>query len=100
MSATVEKPRASNVTIKLESSERDRLRRLSLAKKRTPHYLMKEAIQLYLAKEEIDQAMLKIVDDSAAHYETTGLHITLGDMKTWKEALKKDRAAQLTQCHS
>lgn len=100
MPAIREKLPASNVTIKLETIERDRLRLLAVAKKRTPHYLMKEAIALYLEREKSEQAVLKIVDGSALHYETTGLHITIAEMRLWKELLKTDRAAKLSPCHS
>ena len=100
MPATLEKPRASNVTIKLDSTERERLRSLSVAKKRTPHYLMKEAIALYLEREENEQAVLSIVDNSAHHYEATGLHITTAEMRLWKDAIKADRTAKLPTCHA
>ena len=100
MPATLEKPRASNVTIKLDSIERDRLRSLSVAKKRTPHYLMKEAIALYLEREENEQAVLSIVDNSAHHYEATGLHITMAEMRLWKDAVKADRTVKLPTCHA
>jgi predicted transcriptional regulator len=73
MQNTSEKPRASTVTLKLDTSQRDRIKSLALAKKRTSHYLMKEAIERYLKTEESQQVILSSVDDSIAHFEATGL---------------------------
>ncbi len=99
MQRPLEKQRASTVTLKLDTSHRDRLKSLAVAKKRTSHYLMKEAIERYLKAEEAQQAVLKSVDDSVAHFEATGLHITLNEVKTWANEVKLNRNAQLPECH-
>ena len=39
--------------IKLRSSEKERLKRIGLVKKRSPHWLIKEAIHQYLEQEEL-----------------------------------------------
>lgn len=100
MPSTLEKPRTATVTIKLDASYRDRLKSLAITKKRTSHYLMKEAIERYLKAEEAQQAILQSVDDSVAHFEATGLHITLDEFIGWTEAVKLDRNAQLPVCHT
>ena len=52
----IEKPRSSGtVTVKLDPSDRDRIASLATMKKRTPHYLMKEAILEYVQREEARQ---------------------------------------------
>lgn len=99
MTLTLQKPTASNVTIKLEASQRERLKLLAAAKKRTSHYLMKEAIERYIQAEEAQQSILKSVDDSIQHFEKTGLHISLDDVKSWSNELKINRNAQLPACH-
>ena len=50
--ATVEKPPTANLSIKLELSDRDRIRALAAYKKRTPHFIMKQAVRKYLQEEE------------------------------------------------
>ena len=45
MSSILVKPRPATVTLKLDATYRDRLKSLAATKKRTPHYLMKEAIR-------------------------------------------------------
>jgi predicted transcriptional regulator len=99
MQTVLEKSKASNVTVKLDAGDRNRLRSLATSKKRTPHYLMREAIQAYLEKEEAEQAVLSRVDSSMSHYESTGLHVTLDEMKDWAKSLRLDRNTPLPACH-
>jgi hypothetical protein len=61
---------------------------------------MKEAIERYLMTEETQQAILTSVDDSIAHFETTGLHIALDEVKAWANEVKVNRNAQLPACHT
>ena len=94
------KTRAINVTIKIDATERERLKSLAVAKKRTPHYLMKEAIERYLEDEEAEQLAIQEATVSLEHYERTGLHITLDEVKQWVKDLKTDRNAKLPVCHT
>lgn len=100
MPNTLDKPRTATMTLKLDTSHRDRLKSLAVAKKRSAHYLMKEAIERYLKAEEAQQAALQSVDDSVALFEATGLHITLSELKIWAKDVKKSRNAQLPACHT
>lgn len=99
MEATLTPPKAMNMTVKLEASERLRLTTIATAKKRSPHYLMKEAIQRYLDEEEIEQHQIALALESLTHYEKTGLHVTLGEMQAWLKAKKTDNKAPLPVCH-
>jgi len=100
MSSTLAKPRPATVTLKLDASYRHRLKALAATKKRTPHYLMKEAIERYLNVEEAQHAILQSVDDSIAHFEATGLHVTHDEVKAWAKERKANRMAQLPECHA
>ena len=100
MRSTLEKPRAVNVTVKLEEGERQSLKVLAVAKQRTPHYLMKEAIQRYIEDEEAEQAAIEAAAASLANYNKTGLHTTLGEIKGWAKAVRKDRNVKMPTCHT
>lgn len=99
MPATLENPKPSNVTVKLDESERQSLKALAVAKQRTPHFLMKEAIQRYIEDEEAEQAAIEAAAASLAHYQKTGLHTTLDEVKDWAKAVRKDRNAKMPACH-
>ena len=74
--ALLTKARVTNMTVKLEASDTERLRSIAIAKKRTPHYLMKEAIQTYLEREEAEQQFISAALKSREHFRNTNLHIT------------------------
>ncbi len=99
MPATLEKPRAHHMSVKLEDSERDRLKSLAVAKKRTPHYLMKEAIQAYLEKEELEQRFIAAAKESLAHYKETGLHVSHDEFSQWVDDLQSSPKATPPACH-
>jgi predicted transcriptional regulator len=100
MTSVLEKPRVTTVTLKLDAAYRERLKTLAATKKRTAHYLMKEAIGRYLDLEEAQQAILASVDGSVTHFEATGLHITHDEVKVWAKKLKTQRNASLPTCHA
>lgn len=99
MPNTPTKAASSTVTLKLDASHRDRLKSLAVSKKRTPHFLMKEAIERYLKVEEAQQAILQSVDESIAHFEATGLHITLDEVRAWSKEVENNPNAKLPACH-
>jgi predicted transcriptional regulator len=82
---------ARAVSLKLEDSERERLRQLAEKKKRSPHYLMREAVLSYLDREEKEAAFLEEAESAWADYAETGRHLTLEDMESW--ARKKPGSA-------
>ena len=99
-SSTVAKSRtAGSVTIKFEAADRDRIAILATNKKRTPHYLMKEAILDYVKKEEARQRFIAAAESSFGHFKETGLHITLDDFSTWINRVQQDAATPIPACH-
>ena len=47
----------------------------------------------------VQQAVLQSVDDSIAHFEATGLHITHEEVKAWAKELETNPQAKLPECH-
>ena len=94
-----EKPRNRPVTITLDDADHDRIASLASAKKRTPHYLMKEAILEYLQKEEARQNFIAAAESSFVHYKETGLHITLDEFDSWVDQVQQDPNTPISACH-
>lgn len=99
MSITLESPRAFSMTVKLEVSERDRLKSLAVARKRTPHYLMKEAIQTYLEKAESEELFIQAALRSRQHLKETGLHVTQNEFSAWVKAIQQNPKTPMPTCH-
>jgi len=98
--SSIEKPRTGSVTIKLDNADRDRIASLATAKKRTPHYLMKEAILDYVKKEEARQNFITAADSAFEHYKETGLHITLDEFSSWVDQVQETPEAPVPACHT
>jgi predicted transcriptional regulator len=87
------------VTIKLDPADRDRIASLAGLKKRTPHYLMKEAILDYVQKEEARQNFIKAAEVSFKRYKETGLHITLNELSQWADDVRQNPDTPVPACH-
>ncbi|MCX7217705.1 MAG: CopG family transcriptional regulator [Burkholderiales bacterium] len=95
-----EKPRHANtVSVKLDISDRERINVLASTKKRTAHYLMKEAIHEYIQREESRMNFINAAVASAKEFEETGLHITLDEMDSWMESWGTDNEKPMPICH-
>ncbi len=96
-----DKPRAaSTVSVKLDPSDRNRIASLAVVKKRTPHYLMREAILEYIQREESRQNFIQAAEASYAHYKETGLHVTFDEFCTWVEDVQRDPGKPIPVCHT
>jgi len=89
-----------SVTIKLDAADRVRISNLAAARKRTPHYLMKEAILEYVKKEEARQHFIAAAQSSYEHYKQTGLHITLDEFSSWVDQVQHNPAEPVPACHT
>jgi predicted transcriptional regulator len=88
------------VTVKLQLADRDRIAVLAAMKKRTPHYLMKEAILEYVKKEEARQNFIKAAETAFEHYKETGLHITLDEFSNWVDDVQQNPDTPVPACHT
>ncbi len=99
-SITLEKSRSpATVTVKLDTVDRTRISVLAQLKKRTPHYLMKEAILEYIQREEARQNFIQAAQTSFEQYKETGSHITLDEFSAWVDAVQKKPDSDMPPCH-
>lgn len=75
--------------VKLDDGTRDRLKRLGAAKDRSPHYLMQEAIDQYLTREEEIEQERQLTIDRWERYQQTGEAIDHEDVVAWVNGLPK-----------
>ena len=87
------------MSVKLNEAEHERIKSLAKAKKRTPHYLLREAVQTYLEQEEAQQRFIEVGKRSLEEYRRTGEHITLDEFEAWTDELKTNPKASLQLCH-
>jgi len=87
------------VSVKLADDERARLASLALARKRSSHYLMREAIQQYLTREEARQSFREESDEAWRDYQGTGLHATQAEVDSWVDSLGTRRPKRAPKWH-
>lgn len=86
-------------SVKLDAHEKNQLCALADFKKRTPHYLMREAIRNYIEKETARHAFITEARDSYEAYQQTGLHITHEEFDSWIQSLAQKKNNLMPICH-
>ncbi|MEL8055006.1 MAG: toxin-antitoxin system [Pseudomonadota bacterium] len=80
----------STMGVRLEKRTQDRLKKLSEQRDRSPHYLMKEAIEAYLQREEALEAEKSLVRRRWQRFELTDETVSQNDMAEWAASLVAD----------
>lgn len=91
--------RSATTSLKLESEMKERVRRLAAARRRTPHWVMREAVEQYVAREEKREQFLKSALAAWTHYQTTGRHVTAAEADRWLSMLEAGKNAAAPECH-
>ena len=85
--------------IKIDQVTKDRVKRLADARDRTPHWLMKEAINQYLEREEQREALKQDTLNAWVEYQETGLHATGDEVQAWLMTWGEENETPAPVCH-
>lgn len=88
------------VSVRLEESVKARMHALADQRQRPAHWLMREAIEQYLEREEKRQAFLQAGKDAWEHYRATGRHVTGGEADAWLAQLEAGNDIDPPACRS
>lgn len=77
--------------IKLDEETRERLKALGSARRRSAHWLMREAIREYLDKEEESERRNAEADEAWAEYRRTGQSVSNEAMTAWLDTWGTDK---------
>jgi predicted transcriptional regulator len=91
---------SSTTTLKLDDVMKERIKRLAEGRKRTSHWLMREAISEYVTREEKRDAFYQDALASWEHYNETGLHITLDELEVWFDNLGTTHEMDMPECYT
>lgn len=78
----------STVGLRLDQTTQERLKALGEARDRSPHYLMKEAVEKYLVSEEAIETERELVQSRWTNFELTGEVLDHADIEHWASALE------------
>lgn len=95
-SATAIRP----VAIKIEADIKERVKRLADARKRSPHWLMREAIHQYVDREEKREAFRQSAISAWNDYQASGVHATQAEADAWLAKLEAGKDVEPPKCHA
>ena len=76
-----------SVALRLDAEIQSRLKALGKRRDRSPHYLMKEAVEKYLAAEEAFEAERDLMQARWERFELTGETLSHDVVRSWAEGL-------------
>lgn len=87
-------------SIKLDDELKGRVQHLAAARRRTPHWIMREAIAEYVQREEQREAFKREALDAWSDYQRTGLHLSGAEVDEWLSRLEAGEDVQMPPCHT
>ena len=84
--------------IKLPTTERERLKKLGEQKKRSSHWLAKEAIAQYLDREEAAERFKQETLAAWEEYRRTGESLSHENVESWLETWGTDHEIECPTC--
>jgi predicted transcriptional regulator len=88
----------STTSLKLDIKTKKRVQRLASARRRSAHWLMLEAIEQYVEREEKREQFRRDALAAWTHYQTTGLHVTAEEADAWLAKLEAGKDAVPPKC--
>lgn len=76
-----------------------RMQHLAEARRRTSHWIMREAIAQYVEREEKREALKQDAIRAWEDYQHTGLHLTLEEADVWVAKLEAGEDVEPPKCH-
>lgn len=89
----------SPTTIKIDPDTKERVKRLAAARHRSSHWMILEAIQQYVSREEKREAFRQAGIQAWNNYQATGLHVTLEEVDAWLARLEAGEDVEPPACH-
>jgi predicted transcriptional regulator len=89
----------STTSLKLDTAMKERVHRLASARRRSPHWVMREAVEQYVEREEKREQLRQDALAAWAAYQATGLHVTAEEADAWLAKLEAGKHAVVPKCH-
>lgn len=86
-------------SIKLDEDLKGRVQSLADARRRSAHWIMREAIAQYVEREEERERLRRDTLQSWEEYRSTGLHATAEDVDEWLASWGANDERPPPKCH-
>jgi predicted transcriptional regulator len=91
---------ASTTSLKLDPELKERVQQLASARRRSAHWIMREAVEQYVGREEKREQLRQNVLAAWADFQATGLHATAEEADAWLAKLEAGDDAEAPECHA
>ncbi|MDA8225389.1 MAG: CopG family ribbon-helix-helix protein [Betaproteobacteria bacterium] len=86
-------------SLKIDDVLKGRVQHLASQRRRSPHWIMLEAIQQYVEREEARESFKQEALASWAAYQETGQHLTGEEVRIWLNTWGTDDESTAPSCH-
>jgi predicted transcriptional regulator len=90
----------SAASLQLDSELKERGQRLAAVRRRSAHWMMREAVEQYVSREEQREQSRQDALAAWNHHQTTGLHGAAEEADAWLAKLEAGEAAKAPKCHA
>ncbi|MCY1348719.1 Ribbon-helix-helix protein, copG family [compost metagenome] len=86
-------------SIKIDDELKQRVQNLAGLRRRSPHWIMREAIQQYVEREEAREGFKQEALASWATYQETGRHLGGEEVRSWLDTWGTEDEQAAPECH-
>jgi predicted transcriptional regulator len=87
-------------SVKLDPALQERVQHLATVRKRSAHWIMREAISDYVTREEAKESFKQDALASWKTYQETGLHLSGQEVKDWLNTWGQNKTSKRPDCHT
>ncbi|MGA3372777.1 MAG: ribbon-helix-helix protein, CopG family [Terracidiphilus sp.] len=93
-------PASATTSLKIDFELKERVQRLASARRRSAHWIMREAVEQYVSREEKREQFRADALAAWNDYQATGLHATAEEADAWLGKLEAGEDAEAPECHA
>ena len=86
-------------SVKLDDALKNRIQHLADVRHRSAHWIMREAIRVYVEREEARESFKQESLASWTAYQETGQHLTGQEVRDWLNTWGTDKETEVPECH-
>ena len=86
-------------SIKIDETLKGRVQTLAASRQRSAHWIMREAIQQYVEREEARDSFAQEALASWEAYQATGRHLTAKETADWLNSWGSASESERPECH-
>jgi predicted transcriptional regulator len=90
---------AAVTSVKLDDDLKGRVQNLAAARRRTSHWIMREAIAQYVEREEKREVLRQDTLKAWEEFQATGLHATAEEVEKWLSSWGTENELPAPECH-